>query len=49
MVDADNQKFMLCASCQPSDKEETERFGDLGLVTGHAYGVLEVFDIEHEG
>ena len=40
---------MLCASVLPSDNEEKKRFEDLGLVTGHAYGVLEVFDIEHEG
>jgi hypothetical protein len=40
---------MLCASCQPADKDETKRFKDLGLITGHAYGVIDVKEVENQG
>jgi len=45
MVQSDKDEFMICASCQPQDAEETKKFKSLDLVTGHAYGVIKAIEI----
>lgn len=49
MLEANQDKYMMCASCQPKGQEEKDKFKGLGLVAGHAYGVIDVVDFEHEG
>ena len=39
----------MAASCKPETEKHLAELKELGLMTGHTYGVIDAFELDHEG